>query len=62
MVTVRFVAKDTVDYYEQNQQRNERLGEEGAAIRREILSLCRRFEQSNNTLVRDISYQPAGSN
>ncbi len=62
MLIVRFSAKDAADYFAQDPKRSSDFLEERGAIRREILSLCRKFEVSNNTRVPDISYQPGGSN
>ena len=54
-----FPARDAADYYAQRQKNLEMMGDEYQALQRQLAALCRRIEQVNWTIRRDLGYRPS---
>ena len=59
LLVLSFLATDAQDYYMHSQQTCEQLGEELQTIRTQVAALCRRIENVNYTIRRDLGYQPS---
>ncbi len=57
-MVLSFLATDVQDYYAHRQQTLEQLGEDLLTIRTQVATLCRRIENVNYRIRRDLSYQP----
>jgi hypothetical protein len=58
MLLVRISAKDAADYYAQSKRVQSTAGEEYLRLLAQLRSTYRRLEQSNNTVLPELSYQP----
>ncbi len=58
MLLVRISAKDAADYYAQSERTQNAAGEEFQRLLAQLRRTYRRLEQSNNTIVPGLSYQP----
>jgi hypothetical protein len=58
MLLIRIPAKDAADYYTQNERIQNAAGEEFQKLLGQLRRTYRRLEQSNNTVVPGLSYQP----
>ena len=58
LLVLSFLATDVQDYYAHRQQTIEELGEELLMLRTQVAALCRRIENVNYRIRRDLSYQP----
>ena len=59
LLVLSFFATDVQDYYAHRQKTLEQLGEDLLTIRTQVAALCRRIENINYTIRRDLGYQPS---